>query len=163
MKIKALSIYSKILSFFLVLLGFSACDSDNGGDGPVCEYGSPTAKFIVKGKVVNKEDQKSIEGLKVAIGEVYIYDNGKNKITFYHDSIQTNTNGEFDISIVHNPQPQKFVIKYEDAKNQGTEFGLTTDTVRFEKPDFTNGSSWYKGETTQDLGTVEISPVKEEK
>lgn len=45
-----LSVYSKILSFFLVLLGFSSCDSGGGA----AEYGTPTAKFKVKGTIVDE-------------------------------------------------------------------------------------------------------------
>lgn len=157
MKIKVLSFYSKILSFILILLGFSGCES-NGAT----EYGTPTAKFIIKGKVVNKEEQKSVEGLKVAIG--YLVDENEERRTIYVDSVQTNAKGEFNVNIIEFPKQQKFVIKYEDDKNQDAKFGLTTDTVRFEDPKFTNGSGgWYSGEATQDLGTIEIVPVKEDK
>lgn len=156
MKIKALSVYSKLLSFFLVLLGFSSCD--NGA----AEYGTPNAKFIVKGKVVDKGD-KAINGLKVALGRAIDIGDGI-KRTYYIDSINTDKNGVFKLSVEEFPSSQKFVIKYEDIdKEENGLYGTVTDTVRFVDPSFTNGNNkWYVGETTKDLGTVTLEPEKGE-
>ncbi len=154
MKIKVVSIYSKILYFLLVLLGFSSCDM--GGE----EYGTPTAKFIIKGKTVDKEN-KAISGLKVALGEINTW-YGNGKTTYYVDSVSTDAQGLFKISIQDFPAEQKYVIRYEDV--DGEQNGLietVIDTVRFEKPDFTNGSGgWYAGETTKDLGTIKLDLSK---
>ena len=38
----------KLLSGVLVLLGFTACDSDGPGN-ELCEYGTPSADYQVKG------------------------------------------------------------------------------------------------------------------
>ncbi|NDV95680.1 hypothetical protein D0T84_12255 [Dysgonomonas sp. 521] len=156
MKIKALSVYSKILSFFMVLLGFSSCD--NGA----AEYGTPYAKFIVKGKVVDKEDN-AVSGLKVALGRAGDIGDGI-KRTYYIDSINTDKNGAFKLSVEEFPTSQKFVIKYEDIdKEENGLFGTVTDTVQFADPSFTNGSnSWYAGETVEDLGAVILEPEKDE-
>ncbi len=166
MKIKALSIYSKILSFLLILLGFSSCgnNGDDGDDGDMMlMYGTPTAKFIVKGKIVNEKD-KDLSGLKVALGRVNTWSES-GKATYYVDSVNTDTQGLFKVSIQDFPTNQKFVIRYEDV--DGEQNGLietVIDTVRFEKPKFTNGSgAWYAGETTKDLGTIKLESFKEEK
>lgn len=149
MKIKVLSVYSKILSFFLILLGFSACDS--GGT----EYGTPNAKFIVKGKVVDEKDN-IIDGLKVALGRV---ESENKKTTYYTDSINTDSNGAFKLSIEDFPSDQKFVIRYDNSDQEKSSILVRKiDTVRFEKPSFTNGSgNWYAGEVTKDLGTVKVN------
>lgn len=156
MKLKVCTLYSKIISLLLVMLGFTACDSEEGGG--IAEYGTPSAKFIVKGALVDKTaNNKGISGMKVAIG--YPYADGKR--TYYIDSIVTNNTGAFDVNIRDFPTSQKFVIKYEDTStSQEGNFGIAIDTVRFEKPSFTGGSgSWYRGETTKDLGKVELSPA----
>ena len=43
----------KLLSGVLVLLGFTACDSDGPGN-ELCEYGTPSADYQVKGKVLDQ-------------------------------------------------------------------------------------------------------------
>lgn len=163
MKLKVISIYSKIISFFLILLGFSSCDIDGNGGG-IAEYGTPSAKFKVKGTLVDEaDDSKTVSGIKVAIGQLYLDDSGVKK-TFYVDSIVTGNTGVFDVDIIDFPTSQKFVIKYEDTDVlQNGNYGLTTDTVRFENPSFTGGSgSWYRGEATMDLGKVEINQKEDE-
>ncbi len=159
MKLKVISFYSKVISLFLVLMGLSSCDTDgNGGGGSIAEYGTPSAKFKIKGTLVDKiNDSKAVSGVKVAIGHPYSDGSGI-KRTFYTDSIVTTNTGEFNLIIYDFPESQKFVIKYEDTDaSQNGNYGLTTDTVRFENPSFTGGSgSWYRGEVTKDLGNVKI-------
>ncbi len=160
MKLKAISFYSSILSFLLVLLGFSSCSEIDPKD----EYGVPSAKFKVKGTLVDKTDNSTgISGVKVAIGQ--LSRDGAPLKTYYVDSIVTNNTGGFNLGITDFPQSQKFVIKYEDTNtSQDENYGLTTDTVRFENPSFTDGSgSWYKGEAVKDLGKVKISQKEDKK
>jgi putative lipoprotein (rSAM/lipoprotein system) len=159
MKLKVISFYSKVISLFLVLMGLSSCGTDStGGDDYVVEYGTPSARFRVKGTLVDEaDDTKTVSGIKVAIG--LPYSNGTEiKRIYYFDSIVTNNTGSFDLDIVSFPTPQKFAIKYEDTDaSQNGNYGLTIDTVRFEDPDFTGGSgNWYEGEVTKDLGKVKI-------
>lgn len=164
MKFKAYSLYSKIISFLLLLLGFTSCDPEGGGSS-IAEYGVPSAKFKVKGTLVDKtNDSKLVSGVKVAIGHPYV-DGAGIKETYYVDSIVTNNTGGFDLSITDFPMSQKFVIKYEDTDAaQNGNYGLTIDTVRFENPSFTGEKEgWYAGETTKDLGKVKLSPVTDKK
>ena len=53
----------KLLSGVLVLLGFTACDSDGPGN-ELCEYGTPSADYQVKGKVLDQTG-KPIKGVQV--------------------------------------------------------------------------------------------------
>ena len=55
-----LKVFNSLLSSLLALLGYTSCDSSE--DIPV-EYGTPYAKYEVKGKVVDKESQATIEVL----------------------------------------------------------------------------------------------------
>lgn len=157
MKIGLLSVYSRVLSFVLIFLGFHSCSTVD----PKVEYGTPSAKFIVKGKVENGD--KEVSGLKVALGVINNgYDTGKVR---YVDSVKTDVKGLFNVSIQDFPTIQKFVIKYEDI--DGEKNGLletVIDTVRFDNLSFTNGSGgWYVGETTKDLGTVKLNSSNPEK
>ncbi|MFV0417616.1 MAG: radical SAM-associated putative lipoprotein [Dysgonomonas sp.] len=160
MKIKMLTIYSRILSFFLVLLGFTSCDEIDPKD----EYGSPYAKFIIKGIVVDgdSEDNTPVKGIKVVIARSYEKDNGE-RFLYHTDSLKTDNNGYFNLATVDFPSSQEFVIKFEDI--DGTENGLfesKTDDISFENPKFENGNSWYQGETSKDMGIIKITPQKTE-
>ena len=53
----------KLLSGVLVLLGFTACDSDGPGN-ELCEYGTPSADYQVKGKVLDQADKRGTGGGK---------------------------------------------------------------------------------------------------
>lgn len=152
MKLSVLSFYSRLISFLLALLGFTACDF--GG----AEYGTPNAKFIVKGVLIDKQaNSETISGVKVALGYSYTDKDG-NKSTYYIDSIVTNNTGKFNVAIWDFPSPRKFVIKYEDTYvSQNGNYGLTVDTIHFESPEFTDGDGhWYSGEATVDLGSIEL-------
>lgn len=160
MKIKMLTIYSRILSFFLVLLGFTSCEKDE----PMAEYGTPHAKFHIKGIVVNEDSESStpIKGIKVVIARSYEKDNGE---TFLHhtDSLKTDNNGYFNITTVNFPSSQEFVVKFEDVdRAENGLFETKTDIVCFENSTFENGNGWYKGETNKDLGIIKITPKKAE-
>ncbi|MDR1089740.1 MAG: radical SAM-associated putative lipoprotein, partial [Prevotella sp.] len=91
------------------------------------EYGVPSAKFIVKGTLVDKTANSiGISGMKVAIGYPYADGTGIRK-TYYIDSILTNNTGVFNLSIRDSPTSGKFVIKYEDTDAaQDGNYGLTT-------------------------------------
>lgn len=155
-----LSIYSKVLSFLLVLLGFSACDPID----PVDEYGSPYAKFNIKGVVINEDSENNeyVKGIKVVVGRSYKKDNG-DEFVYNTDSLYTDKNGYFNITTIDFPSSQKFTIKFEDVDGMvnGT-YETKTDVVSFENPSFEGGESWYEGETSKDLGIIKISPLKTE-
>jgi putative lipoprotein (rSAM/lipoprotein system) len=161
MTLKTLLLYSKLLSFLLVLLGLTACDSDGGSSGNATEYNTPSAKFVVKGTLVDKiANPAGISGMKVAIGHPY-EDEAGGKMIFYVDSVVTNRTGAFIVNFRDFPASQTFVVKYEDTSmSQEGNYGLTVDTIRFEKPSFTGGNGrWYRGETTKNLGKVDLSPA----
>lgn len=58
--------YNKMLSFFLLLLGFSACSDEDKDEEILLMYGPPPVNFSVKTQVVNEND-KPIEGIQVDI------------------------------------------------------------------------------------------------
>ena len=55
-----------------MLFGFVSCDN-GGGDIPV-EYGMPSAKYRVKGKVIDADTQEPVPGIEVVTGAVHTGD-----------------------------------------------------------------------------------------
>jgi putative lipoprotein (rSAM/lipoprotein system) len=154
-----LSVYSKVLSFILVLLGYPSCESFVSKD----EYGVPSARFKVKGKIVDAESEEHIvKNIKVVIGKPYKH-NDTDRV-YYLDSINTDIDGVFRLSVIDFPESQKFVLRIEDADGAGNgRFVSKMEDVEFKNPTFTNGSgNWYKGEAEQDLEIIKITPVKAE-
>lgn len=152
MKIKLYSFYSKLISFCLLLLGFEACI---GGD-PVDEYGSPSAKYKVTGKVVSSDAEKTpITNMRV----VMVQDVDENQNPYLTgDTVFTDANGQFEINR-DNFLNSKFNIKVQDT--DGDKNGLFEDKIQkieFKDSDYKKGSSWYKGLAEKDLGTIEMTP-----
>ncbi|MDR2950991.1 MAG: radical SAM-associated putative lipoprotein [Prevotella sp.] len=158
MKVKMLSVYSKILSFFLVLLGFSSCDSGGGG---AAEYGTPTAKFKVKGTIVD-ESEAPITKIKTVLGKSYKTELGDRP--YYIDSVFTDSEGKFELNVVEFPTSQEFILKIEDVDgDENGAFETKIETVEFKDPSFTNGNNgWYAGETTKDIQAIKITSAKKD-
>lgn len=76
-----------------MLFGFVSCDN-GGGDIPV-EYGMPSAKYRVKGKVIDADTQEPVPGIEVVTGAVHTGD-GKEWLS-YPDTLITDKDGAFAI------------------------------------------------------------------
>lgn len=157
MKIKLFSIYSKLISLCLILLGFNSCsDDDNGGGDPVVEYGVPSAKYKVKGQVVSSEEtKKPIKNIRIVMiedleeGREY-YNEG--------DTTFTDAEGRFEINR-HNYPYYKYLIKLEDVDgDENGSFENNTQKIEFKSSDFKDGGSWYKGQAEKDMKTIEMTP-----
>ena len=77
---------NRALSGLLMLFGFVSCDN-GGGDIPV-EYGMPSAKYRVKGKVIDADTQEPVPGIEVVTGAVHT-GNG----TYSKDSVEVEAGG----------------------------------------------------------------------
>ncbi|MDY0104616.1 MAG: radical SAM-associated putative lipoprotein [Lentimicrobium sp.] len=141
MKIKILKKYNVLIAGLLALLGYTtACDSKD-------EYGTPSAKFIVNGKVISSETDQPIENIRV---------------TMQGDTTYTNADGVYQV--VDNwgfPTDQTYKIDFNDidgAANGGFS-GLDT-IVEFKDPEFSDGNGdWYSGETSKEFD-VKLTPKK---
>ena len=78
-KSNLLKVFNNLLSSLLALLGYTSCDSSE--DIPV-EYGTPYAKYEVKGKVVDKESQATIEGARVIVKPVISNDGAEQTFSY---------------------------------------------------------------------------------
>jgi len=150
------------LAGLISMLGFSGCEK-NGLD----EYGTPNADYTVKGSVVNKEDGKPIEGIRVGYNPETVYGAMYGVMpTPYSpkDYVTTNAKGEF--TITENTFPvsdQTMPVYVEDI--DGEKNGLfQSDTLQV---DFSNANqtkkakSWYAGEFTVTVN-VELNEFKDQ-
>ena len=157
---KIYTLYGKLLSLCLILLGFGACD--NGDDIVImrpAEYGTPNAKYRISGKVV-ANDQEGIREIKVSLTQ---YNGPDNPLTPVLPPVFTNGNGQFLIEGPAFPR-NTFVLQVEDV--DGTLNGSFTyhaQEIVFADSDYSNGDNkWYQGEASKDLGTIKLNPVEEE-
>lgn len=152
MKIKIYSLYSKLISFCLVALGFSSCE----GNDPVDEYGAPSAKYKVSGKVVSEDTKEPIKNIRI----VMIEDVDESKYPdLQGDTVYTNTEGKFEMGEHFYYPLDKFKIKIQDADGEENgEFEDKQQTIEFQKSDYKGGSGWYEGEAQKDMGTIELTP-----
>ncbi len=167
MKLKMYSLYAKIISFCLTLLGFSSCAKDSPGEN-IVEYGTPSASYKVTGKVVGGYDgfmpmygvpstgytKKPIKNIRV----VMIQDVPESSY-FRGDTVFTNAEGKFEVT-KHEFPHNKYKIKLQDV--DGSENGLFNDqeqTIEFKNSDYKGGhGGWNKGEAKKDMGTIEMTP-----
>ena len=67
--VKIVWVMRRLLYLLLGALGFTAC-SDNSINSMMCEYGTPTVQFTVKGRVTDA-DGKPIKGIVISSKDVY--------------------------------------------------------------------------------------------
>ena len=155
MKLKIYSFYSKIISFCLVLLGFNACGDDTSY-GPA-EYGVPSAKYKVSGKVVSSDLKVPIDNVRVVMIE------NAEQAYLRGDTLFTDIEGKFEINRFDFPH-SKYKVKFQDI--DGEENGFFEDIeeiIEFKDSDYKdNNGGWYRGEATKDMGTIELNPKQEE-
>ena len=129
MKIKFLKTYNAIIAALLAILGFS-CGSS------LDEYGTPEAKFIIKGKVSSKDTQQPIENICVNMGR---------------NTVFTNVKGNYQVTVWGFPEDQACLVKFHDTG--GMYMDLDT-LIEFKNPQFTGGDKkWYEGEASK---TVDV-------
>jgi putative lipoprotein (rSAM/lipoprotein system) len=140
-RIKFLKTYNVLIAGLLAILGFSSsCDSKD-------EYGTPSAKFMVNGKVKSLETDLPIENIRVVM---------------QGDTAYTNADGTYQV--VDNwgfPSDQTLHIRFQDIDGVANmEFSDLDTIVEFKDPKFTGGNNnWYSGETTR-VFDVKLAPKK---
>lgn len=139
-ELKFFKTYNAILALLLSFLGFAvSCGK--------MEYGTPSAKFIVKGKVESSVTNQPIQNIRV-------YMQG--------DSTSTDSTGHYQIINSRGfPEAQTFPIRFHDIDgNLQGEFNNLDTVVEFKNPQFINGDGhWYKGETSKEFN-IQLKPKK---
>jgi len=153
MKVKAINLYTSILSFFLVFLGFQCSD-------PVYEYGTPSAKYKVKGSVISSETKQPIKNIRAVMIDSY----GDKESMTGGDTIYSDSNGNFELELTTIPfEKNIFHLKLEDVDGESNGiYDPKTEKIEFVNPQYVNSKgSWYLGEVQKDMGKIELNPGSE--
>lgn len=120
--LRAMNIF---LSGFLVILGFSACDSSEPDDpsSMLLMYGMPPVSFELKGKVVNNE-KLPVSDIQIIIKENQLRYTGR------ADTLYTDKSGKFYYKSYSDSET--FWLIHRDLRNQDIVY--KTDSVLF-KPE----------------------------
>jgi putative lipoprotein (rSAM/lipoprotein system) len=131
-------LYNSVIAGFLALLGFTTSCEKDGSGGVVCMYGTPAAKFIIKGKVTSFESETPVPSIRVFLPG---------------DTAKTDADGNYTLKSAGFPHDQTFNISFQDI--DGTlngQFENLDTTAVFKNPEYINGDGhWYKGESTKEL------------
>lgn len=137
MKKLALKTYGKIIALILSIFGLSNCDIIE----PKVEYGTPSASYSIKGKVIDRETQKPIKGIGIIARD-------KQNIIYQKDTTYTDESGEYDLEFESFPYPggkAYLIAKDLDGFANGS---YQTDSLEltFTSEDrIKNGSGWNAG------------------
>ena len=156
MKIRFYRWYNAVLTALLSMLGYGCAleePMDEYGTPVICEYGAPTADYIVKGTVTD-EAGKPIQGIKTSLKQSWQTETGP--YVFGIDSIQTSESGNFQLKSNEIPAGQtKLIFEDIDGEANGGEFLSDTLDVDYEKAVKTKDGDgrWYSGvyEITQNV------------
>lgn len=135
-----LKVCNGLLSGALALLGYASCDSS---DEPAEEYGTPYAKYEIKGKVTDRDTKAAIEGARVIVKPMQ----WKSDETFppqAFDTLQTDKDGNYlyqnEMTVI-----DRFRVVCEDPSG-----ALKADSATI-KMDPQGGEGWYQGSDSQEV------------
>ena len=138
MKKIALKTYGKILAIILSFFGLSSCEIIE----PRVEYGTPSADYIVKGKVSDKFTNQPIKGIGVIV---------PNRVYPKHgDTVYTNELGEYTLDLKNSfpywNEKMKVIAKDLDGMKNG-DFQPDSIEITFTEKDLIKKGSgnWYVG------------------
>jgi len=143
MKIKLIKTYNVLITALLGLLGFAtACDLNEAS-----EYGSPSAKYIITGKVSSSKTNQPIEHIRVTLG--------------YTDTCYTDVDGNYQVEAREFPldENDSVTVNFNDCDSiENGEYTALDTSFVFRNPVFTGGNGkWYRGQTTKEV-TVKLEP-----
>jgi putative lipoprotein (rSAM/lipoprotein system) len=143
---KFILINNSIIAAFLTLLGFGTSCEKIGGGGTQSMYGTPSAKFIIKGNVSSLESDKPVRDIKVFITG---------------DTSKTDADGNYTLATGGFPKDQSINISFQDIDSTlNGEFGNLDTTAVFKDPKYINGDGhWYRGETSKELN-IKLKTIK---
>ena len=143
-KFKCLKTYNALIVFLISFLGFaSSCDPIGGG---AMMYGTPSADYIVKGKVATATNTP-VAGIKVEMSmEANSY--------LLNSTLSAESTGTYKVTGGgQSPEGESFKIKFTDIDGAlNGEFETLDTTIVFKDPKFVNGDgSWYSGQTEKEV------------
>ena len=149
MKVRINRWYNTILTALLSLLGYG-CSSENSEEMyGVQMYGVPSAEYQISGTVTN-EGGNVVQGIKTSVKQISTYD-GKSQ-AFAIDSVMTNTNGHYDVSVHVFPMNKEIKLLVEDVDGDANG-AYQNDTIDI---DYNNAQKIKEGERVWNNGTFAI-------
>ncbi len=158
-----------ILATLLGLLGFSSCLKEDPDNPIICMYGTPTAHYVIKGKVVNPQG-KGVSRVQVIVSEQefayaprpgVILDEPRG-IRPVHDTLYTDEQGKFETWQTYFPID---TIRYRLKINEdGCHPLYESDSLKvtFLKQDLSKGDGvWNLGKNIQEV-KITLQPKKED-
>ncbi len=152
-----MNLTSRLIAGILALLGFSGCHiSINDDDGGMYMYGTPTARFEIKGRVTDRagDPVKDIKMIVKSPGNSE-YELGVGI---------TNSFGYYSVDgIWPGGQSLNVVAEDIDGDKNGGEFATKDRMIRIESTDYVGGEGWNRGKVikTADF-TLAIKPQEGE-
>ena len=146
MKVRFNRWYNSILTALLSLLGYS-CSSENSL--PVEMYGVPSADYQISGTVTNDNGQV-VQGIKTSVKQISTYE-GKTQASCI-DSVMTDANGHYDVSVHVFPMNKEIKLLVEDVDGDSNG-AYQNDTIDI---DYNNAQKIKEGDGTWDNGTFVI-------
>ena len=131
----------KLLYLLLSLLGFTACNEGGAGGGMMCEYGTPTTDFTVKGKVTDAAGVP-IKGIVISSKGLSSFTDGSGL------SAVTGEDGTFvtnKIKVISVRGTLVFTDTDGDA-NGGDFASYDKDLSSLPKSQIKEGEGWFRGE-----------------
>lgn len=131
---------NSLLSGALALLGYTSCDSL--GETPD-EYGTPYAKYEIKGKVTDQDTKAAVEGARIIVKPLQ-WKSDEPRHPYYFDTLQTDRDGNY---LYQNEMTMidRFRVVCEDPSG-----ALKADSATI-KMDPQGGESWYQGSDSQEV------------
>ena len=140
LNVRWLKICNGLLSGTLALLGYTSCDSS---DEPGVEYGTPYAKYEIKGKVTDQDTKAAVEGARIIVKPLQ----WKSDETFppqAFDTLKTDKGGDY-LFLNEMMVTDRYRVVCEDPS--GT---LKADSAIVEM-DPQGGEGWYQGSDSQEV------------
>ncbi len=109
-----------------------------------CMYGSPTADFSAKGRVIDEKGQP-IQGLQVILGNRWHGENYNGTSYKPIDSLQTGPNGEYEVFFASTIPITNLQIDVNDIDGEANGGTFESATVLVKDIQYEDGKGWYEG------------------
>jgi putative lipoprotein (rSAM/lipoprotein system) len=107
-------------------------------------YGSPTADFSAKGRVIDEKGQP-IQGLQVILGNRWHGENYNGTSYKPIDSLQTGPNGEYEVFFASTIPITNLQIDVNDIDGEANGGTFESATVLVKDIQYEDGKGWYEG------------------
>lgn len=120
-----------------------------------CMYGSLTADFSAKGRVID-EDGQPIQGLQVTLGHRWHGENYDGTSYKPIDSLKTGPNGEYEVFFASTIPILNLQVDVNDIDGEANGGNFESATVLVKDIQYENGKGWYEGEAAVEVPDIKL-------